>query len=179
MSADANHFSLPARVLHWLMAPLVIVMLFVGIGMVATVSSWHQTLIAIHRPLGIAILLLVIVRLIVRLTHRVPALPDDMPRWQQFIAHVSHWVFYGLLFAMPLVGWSMLSAGGFPIHLFGAVYLPPIVPQGVRLYAFLRSAHTVLALLLFATFLAHLGAALFHALVRRDGVFASMTRGGD
>jgi cytochrome b561 len=73
----------------------------------------------------------------------------------------------------------MLSAGGFPIHLFGSVYLPPIAPQGVRLYAFLRSAHTVLALLLFATFLAHLGAAMFHGLIRRDGVFSSMARGRD
>jgi cytochrome b561 len=179
MSAANKHFSLPARFLHWLMAPLVVAMLFIGVGMVATLSAWHQTLLAIHKPLGIAILVLVSVRIIVRLTHRTPPLPDDMPHWQQRIAHLSHWVFYALLFAMPLVGWSMLSAGGFPIHLAGAVNLPPIVPQDVRLYAFLRSAHTVLALLLFATFLAHLGAALFHGLIRRDGVFSSMAKGRD
>jgi len=179
MSADRKHFSPSARFLHWLMAPLVIAMLFIGVGMVATLSSWHQTLLAIHKPLGIAILVLVSVRFIVRLTHRTPPLPDDMPRWQQHIAHLSHWVFYALLFAMPLVGWSMLSAGGFPIHLFGPVNLPPILPQDVRLYALLRSAHTVLALLLFATFLAHLGAAMFHGLIRRDGVFSSMAKGRD
>ena len=179
MSAESKHFSRPARALHWLMAPLVIAMLFIGIGMVATLSTWHQTLLAIHRPLGIGILLLVVVRLAVRLTHRTPGLPGDMPKWQQHIAHSSHLIFYVLLFAMPLVGWSMLSAGGFPIHLFGPVNLPPIVPQDVRLYAFLRSAHTVLAFALFATFLAHLGAALFHGLIRRDGVVSSMVRGRD
>src|SRR6267154_1549460 len=88
-------------------------------------------------------------------------------------ARLLHWLM------APLVGWSMLSAGGFPVHLFGPVNLPPIVPQDVQLYALLRSAHTVLALLLFATFLAHLGAALFHGLIRRDGVFSSMAKGRD
>ncbi|AME26530.1 MULTISPECIES: cytochrome b [Burkholderiaceae] len=177
MRVADKHFSPAARFFHWLMAPLVIAMLYIGVGMVATLSSWHETLLAVHQPLGIAILVLVLLRFIVRLTHRTPPLPNDMPRWQQHIAHLSHWVFYALLFAMPLVGWSMLSAGGFPIHLAGALYLPPIAPQGVRLYTFLRSAHTVLALLLFATFLAHLGAAMFHGLIKRDGVFSSMARG--
>ena len=92
MSAVPKHFNLFARLLHWLMAPLVIAMLFIGIGMVATLSPLHQTLLSIHKPLGIAILILVVIRLGVRLTHRTPPLPDDMPRWQQGIAHLSHWV---------------------------------------------------------------------------------------
>ena len=80
--SNANHFSAAARWIHWLMALLVIAMLFIGIGMVATLSSWHQTLIAIHRPLGIAILLLTILRLAVRLTRGTPALPDAL-RWSE------------------------------------------------------------------------------------------------
>lgn len=172
-----THFAAPARRLHWLMAPLVIAMLFIGIGMATTVAPWRQTLLAVHRPLGIAILVLVLVRLLIRLTHRVPALPAEMPRWQRRVAHASHGLFYVLLFAMPLVGWAMLSAGGFPILLLSDVALPPIVPRDVALYALLRSAHTALALLLAATFVAHLGAALLHALVLRNSVFSSMARG--
>jgi cytochrome b561 len=174
MTAQPTSFSPLARLLHWLMAPLVVAMLFIGIGMVATLSSWHQVLLSIHRPLGIAILVLAVIRLIVRVTRRTPALPSDMPAWQRGLAHGSHWLFYALL---PLVGWSMLSAGGYPVQLAGSVYLPPIVPHDVHLYTFLRAAHTYLALLLFATFLMHLGAALFHGLIRRDGVFSSMTTG--
>jgi cytochrome b561 len=82
------------------------------------------------------------------------------------------------MFAMPLIGWSMLSAGGYPIVLFGGMHLPAIAPHSPGLYALLRPAHTVLAYVLFATVLGHLGAALFHAWVRRDGVFASMARSG-
>jgi cytochrome b561 len=177
MKAGHANFSLLARFFHWLMAPLVVAMLFIGVAMVATVSPLHLTLIAIHRPLGIAILVLVVLRLIVRITHRAPPLPSDMPGWQRRAAQASHWALYALLFAMPLVGWSMLSAGGYPVHMFPGFDLPPVVAQNPQLYAFLRGAHTWLAMLLFVTFIAHMAAAMFHGLIRRDGVFSSMTRG--
>jgi cytochrome b561 len=78
------------------------------------------------------------------------------------------------MIVMPLVGWSMLSAGGYPIVLYGPIHLPQIMPHNDALYALLRAAHTRLALLFFATILLHAAAALFHGLVRRDGVFQSM-----
>jgi len=78
------------------------------------------------------------------------------------------------MLAMPLVGWAMLSAARYPVTLVGPFVLPPILPQSPMVYAWLRELHTVLAYGLFATILAHIGAALPHALIRRDGVFASM-----
>ncbi len=171
-----RHFNLTARLLHWSMALLILAMLFVGIGMVASISL-RPTLVSLHRPLGIAILLLVVVRLINRLRHRPPPLPADLPAVQVFAAKASHWLLYALMFAMPLVGWSMLSAGGYPVTMFNGFALPPIAPHNATIYSVLRTAHTWLALLLFATVLMHLAAALFHAWVRRDEVFASMARG--
>ncbi|HWU76481.1 MAG TPA: cytochrome b [Rhodanobacter sp.] len=172
----SGHFNLAARVLHWCMALAILAMLFVGIGMVASLSL-RPGLVSLHRPLGIAILLLVIVRLINRLRHAPPPLPRDLPAAQVFAARASHWLLYALMFAMPLIGWSMLSAGGYPVTLFKGFALPPIAPHDATVYAVLRSAHTWLALLLFATVLIHLAAALYHAWVRRDEVFASMARG--
>ncbi|MGP1665224.1 MAG: cytochrome b [Rhodanobacter sp.] len=168
-----RHFNLTARVLHWSMALAILAMLFIGIGMVASISL-RPTLVSLHRPLGIAILLLVIVRLFNRLRHRPPALPADLPALQVLAAKGSHGLLYTLMFAMPLIGWSMLSASGFPVTMFNGFSLPPIAPHNATVYAVLRSAHTWLALLLFATVLMHLSAALFHAWVRRDGVFSSM-----
>ena len=78
------------------------------------------------------------------------------------------------MLAMPLVGWAMLSAGNYPIVLFGGVQLPPLLAPDPTIYAWLRDAHGWGARLLFATVLLHLSAALYHAWVRRDGVFASM-----
>jgi cytochrome b561 len=177
MTPTHSHFSPIQRLLHWTMALAILTMLFVGIGMVATVSHAHNTLIALHRPLGIAILLLVLLRVAVRLKRGSPPLPDDMPALQRFVAKFSHLVLYALMLAMPLIGWAMLSAAGYPVTMFGAIHLPPIVPHDIKLYASLRALHTYLALALFLTVLAHLAAALFHGLIRRDGVFSSMARG--
>lgn len=171
-----SHFNRTARMLHWVMALAILTMLFIGVGMVASLSL-RPVLISVHRPLGIAILLLVIVRLVNRWRHRPPPLPVDLPRVQVLAARASHWLLYALMFAMPLVGWSMLSAGGYPVTMFEGLALPPIAPHDATVYAVLRGAHTWLALLLFATVLVHLAAALFHAWVRRDAVFASMAKG--
>ena len=84
------------------------------------------------------------------------------------MASSSEKLLYGLMFAMPLVGWGMLSAGHYPIVMFGPVHLPQILPANPMLYAVLRQSHTILAFLLFATFLAHLSAVLFHTLIVRD-----------
>ncbi|HWT37679.1 MAG TPA: cytochrome b [Paraburkholderia sp.] len=177
MTNTSRHFSPLARLLHWTMAGLILAMLYIGVAMVAAVSHAHATLIALHRPLGVALLVLALIRVAVRLRNVSPALPDDMPALQRVAAKASHLVLYGLFIAMPLIGWAMLSAGGYPVTLFGSWHLPAIVPQNVDLFALLRALHTWLAFALFATVLAHLAAALFHGLVRRDGVFSSMARG--
>jgi cytochrome b561 len=173
MIAD-ERFSAPSRLLHWLMALLVLAMLFIGVGMAASASGRYSLLLSVHRPLGIAILVLVAIRFINRLINRPPPLPATLPPLQRLAAKASHFALYALMFALPLVGWGMLSAGGYPIVLYGPVELPPILPQSATLYAGLRQLHTVLAYLLFATFLAHVAAALFHGLIRRDGVWGSM-----
>jgi cytochrome b561 len=171
-----RHFNLLARVLHWSMAVAILAMLFVGAGMVVSLRH-RDELLDLHRPLGLAILLLAIVRLANRLRHAPPPLPADLPRIQVLAAKASHWVLYALMLAMPLIGWAMLSAGGYPVELVDGVNLPAILPHSPAMYGMLRPLHGVLAYVLFFTILAHLGAALFHAWVRRDGVFGQMARG--
>jgi cytochrome b561 len=174
MTSHGARFSMPSRLLHWAMAAMILAMLFIGVGMAASVSERYRFLVAIHRPLGIAILVLVVIRVVNRLINPPPALPETLPPVQRLAAKASHLLLYALMLAMPLVGWGMLSAAGYPIVLYGPLQLPPILPQSLTLYAWLRQLHTGLAFLLFATVLVHLGAALFHALIRRDGVWESM-----
>lgn len=174
MTTEHAKFARPARLLHWVMAVLVLAMLLVGAGMVSTVSRWHGVLENLHRPLGAAIWLLALVRLAVRWRHRPPPLPHDLPCVQQLAAHVSHWLLYGLMLALPLVGWAMLSAGGFPVTLGEGLRLPAILPADTAMFAFLRLLHRWLAYILLATIAVHLAAAVYHASVRRDGVLRSM-----
>jgi cytochrome b561 len=174
MSPRPDRFSVAQRTVHWLMAAMILAMLFIGVAMLASVRPYTATLVAIHRPLGIAILVLVLLRLGLRWWSGAPALPADLPWWQAAAARASHVALYALMLAMPLLGWAMLSAGGYPIVLVGPLHLPPIAPHDDRLHALLWTAHRCLAFAFFATILLHLAAALFHALVRRDGVFTAM-----
>jgi len=177
MSRRSPDFHPALRVIHWLMAALVLAMLFIGVGMVSTAGPAYIWLLALHRPLGIAILLLVLLRLPLRLVTGAPALPDDLPPLQKRIAWASHVLLYLALFGMPLIGWGMLSAGGSPVRMTEHITFPPILPHSLTLYGYLREAHTVVALLFFALIVAHLSAALMHGLIRRDGVLRSMTVG--
>ena len=175
MIRPAHRFPLLSRLLHWTMAALVLAMLFIGIGMVSTISPRYAQLVSIHKSIGIVILVLVAIRLINRLINPPPPLPADLPALQKLAALASHWLLYALMFALPLIGWAMLSAGGYPVMLSESLRLPPIFPVSPTAFAVLRHAHAWLAILLFLTFLAHLGAALYHGLIRRDGVLSSMT----
>jgi cytochrome b561 len=169
-----THFAFPARVLHWLMAVLIVAMLFIGVGMVSTASPSYSWLLDWHRPIGIAIVVLALIRLVVRLTHRAPPLPADLPAVQVFAAKASHYLLYAAMIAMPLIGWAMLSAAGSPVQMWPGMVLPPILPHNVLIFGWLRVAHGLIGYAFFALILAHLGAALFHGLVRRDGVLGSM-----
>ncbi len=178
MNAQAPRFTLLARLLHWLMAVFILGMLFIGIGMVSSTTERYRYLLALHRPLGILILVLAVVRLTNRLLNPAPPLPVSLPNVQKAAAKISHIVLYALMFIMPLLGWAMLSAAPYPIPLIGSLRLPAIVSPDAALYAQLRALHTDFALLFYAVILLHLGAALFHAWIRRDGVYQSMAGRG-
>ena len=162
------------RLLHWLMAVCILAMLFIGVGMVSTIMPKYLSLVSIHKPLGVAILVLALIRLAVRLRSGAPPLPLDLPEPMKLAAHLSHYALYALMIGMPLIGWAMMSAAAYPVVLYGGVHLPPILPQNDTLHALLWDAHFYLAFAFFALILMHIAAALFHALVRRDGVFETM-----
>jgi cytochrome b561 len=166
-------FTVLSRLLHWSMAVMVIAQLLLGVTMIASLA-YYPLLLAIHRPLGITILVFAIVRLINRLRHHPPPFLATMRRIERRIATWSERLLYALLLLQPLVGWAMVSAAGYPITLTSSLRLPAIAPHNVTLFAGLRWTHITLATLLFATFTAHLSAVLFHTLVLRDGLLDRM-----
>jgi cytochrome b561 len=174
MTGTHRRFTPLQRLLHWLMAVCILAMLFIGVGMVSSFSSTYLTLASIHKPLGIAILVLALIRLAVRLRYGAPPLPADLPGPMKLGAYLSHYALYALMIGMPLLGWAMLSAAAYPVVLYGGVHLPAILPLSDSMHTLLWNAHFYLAFAFFALILLHLAAGLFHALIRRDGVFESM-----
>jgi cytochrome b561 len=173
VSNQRTQFTALMRALHWTMAAMVLTQLGIAVTMVASLADYH-VLVSIHRPLGVAILIVVVVRFVVRRLSPLPPWPATMSRLERRAAAASEYTMYGLMFVLPLVGWGMLSAARYPIMLFGSVHLPFILPHDALLYAILRRTHTVLAYLLFLTFVAHFGAILFHTLIVRDGMLKRM-----
>ncbi len=115
-----DRYSVPQRLLHWLVAILIFFNLLFPDGMNAwrhlvrngrTPSPDDIASANIHAYTGIAILLLAIVRLAVRFSSNLPAMPDGQPAFLHYIARITHVLLYVLLFAMPLSGMTAYYLG--------------------------------------------------------------------
>jgi cytochrome b561 len=127
-----------------------------------------------HKWIGITVLLLVVLRLLWRATHRPPPLLPGMPRWQEIAAHGVHHGLYLLMLAVPLTGWLMSSALGFPVVWFGVLPLPDLIGKDKALGEALKEVHETLNYALLALVLAHVAGAIKHQLMDRDGTLARM-----
>ena len=98
-----QRFTVLQRILHWVMAVAILAMLFIGVGMVSTIRPDYLALVSIHKPVGIAILLLALVRLAVRLRVGTPGLPRDLPAPMKLATELSHYALYASMIAMPVL----------------------------------------------------------------------------
>jgi cytochrome b561 len=171
---ERSRHTVLTRVLHWLTAVLVFTMLMIGFVMVNSLEDYAR-LVMVHKSLGVVILVVVLVRIVNRLTHRAPALPATVGAIERKIVVATELALYGLLVAQPLVGWAMVSASGKPVVVFGSVRVPPIAPFGAELFSVLRQAHSLIALALVIGIAAHVSAVLLHTLALRDGMLSRMT----
>ncbi len=162
---DRAHYTAIAIVLHWTMAVLILGTLCLGWYMAdLPLTPTRVRLFNYHKWVGITILSLAAARLLWRLFHEPPPLPDDLPRWQQRAAHAVHWLLYVLFFAAPLAGWAFTSAAGFPVVYLGVLPLPDWVVVDEALAESLATLHAVLAYSLALVVVLHVAAAIKHAL---------------
>ncbi len=174
LPTQTPRYTATAIALHWLLA-LAIVGAF-GVGLYMSdlpLSPTRLKLFNWHKWAGVSILALSGLRLLWRLDHRPPQdLP--MPAWQARAAHAVHGLLYLTFFAVPLSGWAYSSAAGFPIVWFGVLPLPDFVPVDKALAHQLKELHELLAWGLALLVLAHVGAALKHQLIDKDGLLLRM-----
>jgi cytochrome b561 len=180
--AAAARYSLTAIVLHWVLG-LVILGMF-GVGLYMTDLPFSPTKLKLynwHKWAGISVLVLSAVRLLWRVTHRPPALPDAiaqaMPAWQRWAHHGTHHALYALFFLVPLIGWAYSSAAGFPIVLFGVLPLPDFVPVDKALAEMIKPLHEFGAFALIGLAGLHIAAALKHQWIDKDGLLNRMWPG--
>ncbi|HET7805217.1 MAG TPA: cytochrome b [Pseudolabrys sp.] len=167
-------YTLTARLLHWLIAVLVLFQIPAGL----LIANFEMgPLYGLHKSAGVLILILVIVRLAWRLTHPVPALPPDIPRLQRLAARGTHRALYALLIAQSLIGWIGTSAYPAPVPFFGLFEMPQIWWEDRQLSNRLLAAHLWIGILMAVLLVGHVGAALHHHFVRGDEILLRMLRG--
>ena len=164
-----------AQLLHWLIV-LFIIAQFTLASLFDDLPAGAKklALVSRHKSIGITILMLALVRLAWRWANPIPALPDTLKPWERSLARLTHRLLYALLFAVPLAGWTMSSARGFPVSWFGLLTLPNLVPKNKSLYQALLTTHGILAWTLFAVAVVHLAGALKHHFVLKDDVLRRM-----
>ncbi len=172
-----------SRILHWLVAALVFVLVPVGIWMAGRAEinlfdDLTNTLYAWHKAIGATVLVLMVIRIIFKLRHDSPPYPAALSRRQILAAKSLHHLLYLLLVLTPLLGWAGVTA--FPALItLGGYNLPamPLVPEDQALATRLFEIHGASALLLATLIVGHIGAALLHLFVHKDGVFQRMWPG--
>jgi len=158
---------------HWLVAVMIIGLLALGLIMVELPKPDKYAFYGWHKAFGIIVLALVVLRLGWRLKQKPPALPSTTPVWQAIASHVTHWALYTMMLVMPLAGWVMSSAGGHPVSVFG-ISIPAIVGEDKELGKLAHDVHQVGAWIFIALIALHIGAALFHHFVQKDGLLHRM-----
>lgn len=183
---DTPRYTAVAIALHWILAVLLIGMVYFGWYMedlrdalfagTASVEAVQQAY-NLHKTTGILILLLSLIRLGWRLTHKTPGMPQGMKPWEKLAAHATHWAFYVLMIGMPILGWISASASELPSFLFNNPDLPlprlP-VPQSESLHEVSASIHGAGGWPILILFGLHVAAALKHQFVDHDGLIARM-----
>ncbi|MEZ5852263.1 MAG: cytochrome b [Hyphomicrobiaceae bacterium] len=174
-------YSPVARGFHWLTVAAVFVMIPLGLYMVwrGKVTNFDATtgqLYDVHKLLGFSTLILVVARLAYRLKNGAPPDEPTLEWWQKAGAHLTHWSLYGLLLAMPLLGWLGVSLYG-ARSIFGLFSLPSLAAQDQAASETVFFVHFLAAMLLLLLIGAHVGAALFHHFIRKDGVLRRMLPG--
>jgi cytochrome b561 len=181
-----SRYSTVAIGLHWLMALMIVGLFAAGIWMheaihVPATKAQAFEVYQLHKSGGLTVLMLTLLRIVWRLTHKPPALPVQMKGWERLLARASHIGFYGLMLAIPLSGWAMVSASkfGLPTIYFGLFEWPHIgalasLDNKAPVEDLFKEAHEILAFCAIALLALHIVAALKHHFFDKDDVLTRM-----
>jgi cytochrome b561 len=173
-----GQYTTAAKWFHWLTAPLLFLALITGLTIRFMKDSVKFDFYALHESTGIIIFCLAVARLGWRLTHRPPALPDHIPANMQKGAAAVHHLLYAALIVQPLLGFFTTNAYGFPLQdstaFLGFIDLPKFMEAREGLAVALHWGHSIIGWSLPFLLAAHIGGAIYHHAIRKDGTLLRM-----
>ncbi len=172
----SRRYSKVAAWLHWIIGLLLIGNIAGGLLHESFGKAAKETIMGLHFSTGVLILGLSVLRLLWRITHRPPPLPASTPRWQIWPSRISHGLLYALMFALPVTGWLMMSAGPYPFDFYGLFPVPQLpVEPSKALGKAMHERHELLGYIAIALILVHILAALKHQYLDKDKIFTRIS----
>ncbi len=162
-----------AKIFHWVSVPLMIFAIASGcvIGFIRDSSKFE--FYAIHESLGFTLFLVAVARLAWRRFNPPPPLPDHLPPLMRRAAEGAHHALYAALIIQPVLGFFGTNAWGFPMAgataYLGFIDFPKFMEVNATLGTILLAAHKYLGWAIIALLFAHIGGAIYHHTIRRDG----------
>lgn len=185
-STQSERYTRVAIALHWAIAVCIIFNLSIGFFMEGWEQPWRGKFVGLHISFGMTALALTVLRVLWRLTHKPPPFSSDMKPWETRLAHLVHFILYFMMVAMPITGWSIISAHpprpGSGANVFGMLLVPPLGPvskiadveyQKVVHDQFVE-LHEIGGWIMVALLVLHVAAALKHQFIDRHSEFARM-----
>lgn len=170
-----SSYGFVSKFFHWTIFTLIVFMFGLGWYMTGLeLSPRKLDIYFFHKSLGILILTLVFLRLLWRVINISPLLPETTPIYQKLAAHGAHWLLYLLMLAIPVSGWLMSSAKGFPVKVFGTFTLPDLIKPDNELGNKLAGLHEILGIVFLVILGLHIGAALYHHFILKDDILTRM-----
>ncbi len=174
--AAGPRYTIVAQAFHWVTAGLMFIVLplaWVAVNMPKEAPQ-RETVLTLHKSVGLTILIVVAFRLAWRAMHPAPPLSSLVARWERVASEASHRLLYAILFLMPVSGFLLSAAAGHTITYFGLFTLPGL-PKNDSLAHLAVIVHVITGQwLVYALILIHLGATAWHVIVHRDGVLERM-----
>lgn len=163
-------YTLSSRIIHWIMAVIIISLIAVGIYMTEFLNSDSENrslIYGLHKSFGVVILMLFIARIINRFINKPPALPDNFSKNEKIGANIGHIVLYILMLLVPLSGYLMSNSYGYPVKLFG-LELPFLVTTNYDLGKVFSALHFYFGYAILAVIVIHITAVIKHRYFEKD-----------
>jgi len=170
-----NDYGVIAKLFHWSMALMMMGLLLAGVYMVGLENSpFKFQVYGLHKSFGIIVLAMVIGRIIWKHINTKPASLNTHQKWEKALSKITHVLLYLGMIGMPLTGWLMSSAGGYPVKVFGFA-LPSLIEKNPEIGKFMNQSHMIFGYMIIIAIILHAMGAFKHHFIDRDNTLKRMT----
>ena len=175
-ASSAQDYSAATKVLHWLIALLIIGLIGLGWYMVGLTyfDKWYNSSLAIHKSLGMFVLVLAFAKISWRFFSPSPAFVDTIKPWERVAAKGTHLVLYFMMVVIPVTGYAISTSAGSPVSFFDLFDIPAVLPESDGLRDLAVELHYYLSYGAAIVVAMHALAALKHQFIEKDGTLSRM-----